>query len=153
MAPPDNTDYDEGNSSVVQAFSMSGDGTQDDVEIPSVFMQRHDAQRLRHLLDMEEEVYILLTWLRGEGEEGEEGSGEGVGEKEGEREFQDSCVSGDEDGCHDNQQHSSEGQGSLFDDGYGEWNRDSMESERDNDSGRDSEPSSHHNSSPEKSNH
>ena len=58
---------------------MSGDASSADIEIPSVFMQRRDAERMRHLLDSGDEVFVLLTWIRRE-EEAEEGEGEGEGQ-------------------------------------------------------------------------
>ena len=107
---------------------MSGDATQDDVEIPSVFMTGDDAQRLRHLLTSgEEEVFVLLTWIRTEeGESKGEGEGEGVAENL------------KADG----------GQSSLYDSGNGGWTED-MALEQNQKSSR---PSSSHSSS-EKSSH
>lgn len=90
--PPDNTDVEE--SSALQTFSMSGDSTSDDIDIPSVFMLKKYADRLRQLLaSAGEEVFVLLTWIRKEG----------VG-SEGERE-----------GSSDDQSN-----GSLYDSGHGE---------------------------------
>ena len=40
-------------------FSMSGDGIED-VTIPAVFMKKPDATKLRHLLEFEESVCVLL---------------------------------------------------------------------------------------------
>lgn len=68
---------------------MSGDGIED-VTIPAVFMKKADATSLRRLLEIEESVYVLLTWIPlegegksvGEGDEDEE-EGESEGENEG----------------------------------------------------------------------
>ena len=111
---------------------MSGDGTPDDVTIPSVFMHREDSRRLGALLAGGEEVFVLLTWIHKEeeGEEGEkeEGEGEGGGEG-GKREGE----AGPSD-VHSNTQLSEHSGGSLYDDGYGELNRDNLEPEWDTDS-------------------
>lgn len=60
---------------------MSGDGSTD-IGIPSVFMQKKDAELLRELLKGEEGVHVLLTWIRSDPDEGEEGDGGDAGEKE-----------------------------------------------------------------------
>ena len=59
---------------------MSGDATSSDIQIPSVFMLAEDGERFRNLVASRngEEVFVLLTWMRKEGEErGEEEEGEG----------------------------------------------------------------------------
>ena len=61
-------------------FSMSGDGVKD-ITIPAVFMKKPDATKLRHLLEFEESVYVLLTWIPQE-KEVEEGGEEDKGEEE-----------------------------------------------------------------------
>ena len=54
---------------------MSGDGSTD-IAIPSVFMQKKDAELLRELLMGEEGVHVLLTWVRSDPDEGGEGGTE-----------------------------------------------------------------------------
>ena len=66
-----------------QTFSMSGDATSGDIQIPSVFMLAEDGARLRDVAASSngEEVFVLLTWMRKKGEEGGEVEGEeGEGE-------------------------------------------------------------------------
>ena len=114
----------DGSESPQQAFSMSGDENSEDVEIPSVFMLRRDAQRLRHLLSVSrstrEEMFVLLTWIRKEGEGEEEERG---GEEEG----------------------GGGGLGSLFD--SGEWTEDRTDSEQYPKSSTQSSSSDNNNSS------
>ena len=50
---------------------MSGDGSED-VTIPAVFMQKEHSNTLRELLQYEDSVYVLLTWLPQEEEREEE---------------------------------------------------------------------------------
>ena len=119
------------------AFSMSGDETSGDIEIPSVFMLRRDAQRLRHHLAVSrstgDEMFVLLTWIRTE--EKEEGEGEGGG-----------------GGGQAEEEPSSNSQSSLYD--SGEWNEDRINPERNQDSSRQSSSSSSsHSSSDNNSNH
>ena len=104
-------DYDLSNNSEQQApFSMSGDGSVDDVQIPAVFMSKTAAQKLEELLrrehtnegegegeeteegkEGEHKVIVLLTWVHSEVKEGEEEKkgkeweGEGLEGGEGER--------------------------------------------------------------------
>lgn len=86
----DNTDAEE--SSGLQTFSMSGDATSDDIDIPSVFMLKMYADRLRQLLaSAGEEVFVLLTWIRREGVGSE-------GEREGSRDDQSLYDSGERTG-------------------------------------------------------
>ena len=75
---------------------MSGDGV-DDITIPAVFMKKPDATKLRNLLEFEESVYVLLTWIPQEKEverEGEEGERE---EEEGEREEEERGAEGEKE--------------------------------------------------------
>ena len=75
---------------------MSGDATSGDIQIPSVFMLAEDGERLRNLAASGDgEVFILLTWIRkeGEGEEGEEEEGEEL--LEGGQSSESSRVAGD----------------------------------------------------------
>ena len=71
---------------------MSGDGTSD-IEIPAVFMQKHDATYLQELMKTEDNIFILLTGLPDRDEdEDEDVRGDGVRgvESEGETEVEDS---------------------------------------------------------------
>lgn len=67
-----------------QTFSMSGDSTSGDITIPSVFMLYEDGVRLRELVNSSyvEDVVVLLTWIRKEGEETEEESRGGTRKEE-----------------------------------------------------------------------
>ncbi|CAI8022850.1 ER degradation-enhancing alpha-mannosidase-like protein 3 [Geodia barretti] len=80
----DNVLTDHNADSLPQTFSMSGDTTSGDIQIPSVFMLAEDGARLRDVAATSygEEVFVLLTWTRKKGEEGgeeEEGEEEGGG--------------------------------------------------------------------------
>lgn len=141
-------DYDgSSNSSGQPPFSMSGDGTPDDVTIPSVFMHREDSRRLVALLAGEEEVFILLTWIHKEGEEaGEEGEKEGEGRGEGGGEGEGGEEGGKREGeagpsdLHSNSLPPEHSGGSLYNDGYEELNRDNVEPEWDTDTHDTSHP-------------
>ena len=110
-----------------QAFSMSGDSMSGDIHIPSVFMLRDDAERLRQLLASgSEEVFVLLTWIR------REGGGEGEGE--GEETVEDEGTSG-----------SDGGQSSIYD--SGEWTDDRTEWNQDMTTSSPSHTSSDNNNS------
>ena len=67
-------DYNSTNTAKAP-FSMSGDSSTD-IGIPSVFMQRKDAETLRELLKGEESVHVLLTWTRDDPDESENGDAE-----------------------------------------------------------------------------
>ena len=70
---------------------MSGDSTSDDIDIPSVFMVKKYADRLRQLLASGgEEVCVLLTWIRKEGGVGGEGEREGSGDDQSDGSLYDS---------------------------------------------------------------
>ena len=74
----DNIPTDD-SGSTTRAFSMSGDASSSDIEIPSVFMLTEGGARLRQLAadSNGEEVFVLLTWKRDEGEEQGAESGDG----------------------------------------------------------------------------
>ena len=78
----DNLDYNSTNTSTTQLpFSMSGDGSKD-IEIPSVFMQRKDADILRELMTTgDKPVHVLLTWLPKD-QQSEEKEGDSEQQKE-----------------------------------------------------------------------
>ncbi len=73
LCSADNLDYNATNTTM--PFSMSGDKV-NDVEIPSVFMQKDDAMWLRELMGKGESVMVLLTWLPSD--QGQEGNAEGT---------------------------------------------------------------------------
>ena len=145
----DNVDYNATNGSKPPLpFSMSGDSDAN-VRIPSVFMQRQDAETLRELLREEEKVQVLLTWIpRYPDEEATTGNSSHDGEEESghigqsdnsqtESEvYKDKACAGEGRGteqdarqCDSDQEHSSVGSNSLFDSGYSEPE---LESEREN---------------------
>lgn len=130
---------------------MSGDSNSN-IRIPSVFMQRKDAEILRDLLRTEEKVQVLLTWIpRYPDEEATAGNSSlGGGEEAGRTEksgnnqaeseaYKDKEYAGQEKGCggteqdarhcDGDQEHSSVGSNPLFDSGYSEPE---LESEKEN---------------------